>query len=69
MASGKVKWFDHKKGFGFIAEESGKDVFVHHTGILGTGYKILNEGEEVEFDMIQGEKGPKAEKVHRIRHD
>lgn len=67
MASGKVKWFDSKKGFGFIAEDSGKDVFVHHTGIQGKGFKILNEGEQVVFDVILGEKGPKAENVQRVR--
>lgn len=65
MASGKVKWFDNKKGFGFIAQEQGQDVFVHHTEILGGGYKILNEGEEVNFELISSEKGPKALKVEK----
>lgn len=67
MASGKVKWWDNKKGFGFIAQESGQDVFVHHTAIVGTGFKVLNEGEEVSFDIVASEKGPKAENVHRQR--
>jgi len=66
MASGKVKWFDAKKGFGFIAEDTGKDVFVHHSGIKGTGFKILNEGEQVTFDVVVGDKGPKAENVNRV---
>jgi CspA family cold shock protein len=65
MASGKVKWWDNKKGFGFIAQESGQDVFVHHTAILGGGFKTLNEGEEVTFDVVASEKGPKATNVHR----
>ena len=65
MASGKVKWFDNKKGFGFIAQETGQDVFVHHSSILGKGFKTLNEGEEVTFDIVTGEKGLKAQNVHR----
>jgi len=65
MASGKVKWFDNKKGFGFIAQSEGKDVFVHHSSIVGNGYKTLNEGEEVVFDVETGEKGLKAQNVHR----
>jgi CspA family cold shock protein len=65
MASGKVKWWDNKKGFGFIAQDSGQDVFVHHTSIVGQGYKTLNQGEEVLFDIVSSEKGPKAENVHR----
>lgn len=65
MASGKVKWFDNRKGFGFIAQESGQDVFVHHTSILGQGYKTLNEGEDVIFDVINSDKGPKARNVQR----
>ena len=52
MASGKVKWFDNKKGFGFIAQNSGQDVFVHHSSIVGTGFKTLNEGDEVSFDVV-----------------
>jgi CspA family cold shock protein len=67
MASGKVKWWNNKKGFGFIAQESGQDVFVHHTSIAGNGFKTLNEGEEVLFDIVSSEKGPKAENVQRPR--
>ncbi len=67
MASGKVKWFDNKKGFGFIAQESGQDVFVHHTSIVGAGFKTLNEGEEVSFDVIPGDKGLKAQNVQRLQ--
>lgn len=65
MASGKVKWFDNKKGFGFIIQGSGKDIFVHHSSILGKGYKTLEEGEEVTFDLVDGEKGLKAQNVQR----
>ncbi len=65
MASGKVKWFDNKKGFGFIAGDSGQDVFVHHTSIIGEGYKTLAEGETVTFETIPGEKGLKAQNVQR----
>jgi len=66
MASGKVKWFDNRKGFGFIAQNSGQDVFVHHTSIVGSGYKTLNEGDEVSFDPIPSEKGLKAQNVQRV---
>lgn len=65
MASGKVKWWDNRKGFGFITEDTGQDVFVHHRGIKGDGFKVLHEGEEVIFDVVASEKGPKAENVHR----
>jgi len=67
MASGKVKWWDNKKGFGFIAQDSGQDVFVHHTAILGAGFKVLNEGDEVTFDIVSSDKGPKAQNVQRQR--
>jgi CspA family cold shock protein len=67
MASGKVKWFDNKKGFGFIIEETGQDVFVHHTAILGQGFKTLNEGETVSFDVIESGKGLKAQNVQRAQ--
>lgn len=66
MASGKVKWFDNKKGFGFIAQDAGQDVFVHHTSILGEGYKTLNEGEAVTFETMPSEKGLKAQNVQRV---
>jgi CspA family cold shock protein len=61
---GTVKWFNDAKGFGFITREDGeKDCFVHHTAIEGTGFKSLREGDRVEFDVVQGAKGPAAEKV------
>jgi len=65
MASGKVKWFDNKKGFGFILNDRGQDVFVHHTAINGDGFKTLNEGENVLFDVIESDKGLKAQNVER----
>jgi CspA family cold shock protein len=65
MASGKGKWFDNKKGFGFITQDSGPDVFVHHSSILGGGYKTLNEGEQVTFEAVPGDKGLKAQNVQR----
>lgn len=68
MASGKVKWFDNKKGFGFIAQEGGDDIFVHHTSIQGQGFKTLNEGEMVNFEVIQSNKGLKAQNVLRAAH-
>lgn len=63
MASGRVKWFNEKKGYGFIQADNGKELFVHHTGIVGQGFKNLYEGQQVEFDVEQGEKGPKAVNV------
>ncbi len=63
MAKGTVKWFSNQKGYGFITTEDGKDVFVHHTSILGEGYKSLKEGQSVEFEIGQGPKGEHATNV------
>lgn len=60
MAEGIVKWFSEKKGYGFIEQEEGADVFVHHSGISGVGFKSLREGDRVTFDIEQGKKGPSA---------
>ena len=67
MATGTVKWFDDRKGFGFIEQEDGgQDVFVHFSALQGEGYKTLEEGQSVQFDIVQGEKGPQAANVTRI---
>lgn len=66
MAQGVVKWFNDKKGFGFITTSEGKDCFVHHTSILGDGFKTLAEGASVSFEIEKGEKGPKAVQVKVI---
>jgi len=66
MAQGTVKWFNDAKGYGFIAVEGGKDVFVHFSAITGGGYRSLEEGQKVEFDITQGQKGPQAENVKVI---
>ncbi len=63
MAKGRVKWFNEQKGYGFIEESGGKEIFVHFSGIQGDGFKNLYEGQAVEFDIEQGEKGPKAVNV------
>ena len=65
MVRGKVKWFDEKKGYGFIVAEEG-EVFVHHSGIVGEGFKTLAEGDEVEFEIVQGEQGLKAANVRHV---
>ena len=66
MAKGKVKWFNNKKGFGFIQQEDGPDLFVHFSSIKTEGYRSLEEGEAVTFDVEDGEKGPKAVNVSRV---
>ncbi|HOO74492.1 MAG TPA: cold-shock protein [Tepiditoga sp.] len=63
MSKGKVKWFDSKKGFGFITTDEGNDVFVHFSSIKMNGYKVLQENQAVEFDIVEGEKGPQAANV------
>ncbi len=63
MAKGTVKWFNEKKGYGFIEQEDGPDVFVHHSGINSSGFRTLNEGDNVTFDIEQGQKGPAAVNV------
>jgi cold shock protein len=66
MAKGKVKWFNNQKGYGFITPENGADVFVHHTAIQGEGYKSLEEGQAVEFEITKGPKGDQAVNVVKI---
>ena len=67
MTRGKVKWFNDQKGFGFIEQDGGGDVFVHYASIKGDGFKTLAEGDVVEFDVTQGPKGAKAENVTRVQ--
>ena len=63
---GTVKWFNNAKGFGFIGQESGPDVFVHYSAIKSEGYKSLQEGDQVEFEIVQGQKGPQADSVIKV---
>ncbi|MBF7083613.1 cold-shock protein [Desulfallas sp. Bu1-1] len=64
--TGKVKWFNNEKGFGFIERENGDDVFVHFSAIQGSGFKSLEEGQRVEFEVVQGNRGPQAANVIRL---
>ena len=66
MATGTVKWFSNEKGYGFIAREDGPDVFVHYKAIDGSGYRTLEEGQRVEFDVVPGRKGEQAENVRVV---
>jgi len=66
LAEGTVKWFNEAKGFGFIEQDSGPDVFVHFSAVQGEGFKTLNEGDRVSFEVIKGPKGPQAENVRKI---
>lgn len=63
---GKVKWFNNEKGYGFIGRDEGADVFVHYSAIIGDGFRTLQEGDQVEFEIVQGPKGPQAAKVIKI---
>jgi CspA family cold shock protein len=66
MATGKVKWFNDTKGYGFIEQDSGDDIFVHYSAITGEGFKTLKEGDEVEFEVTDGTKGPQAVDVRKV---
>jgi len=66
MAEGTVKWFNESKGFGFIQQDDGSDVFVHYTAITGNGFKTLAEGERVSFEVVEGKKGPAAQNVQSL---
>ena len=66
---GIVRWFNNAKGYGFLGKDDGPDVFCHYSSIQTEGYKTLKEGEPVEYDVVQGEKGPQADRVARIKHD
>ena len=66
MARGTVKWFNEQKGFGFITQDNGPDVFVHYSAIDATGFRALNEGDQVEFEVVQGPKGPQAQSVKKV---
>ena len=66
MSTGTVKWFNNAKGYGFISDEEGNDIFVHYTGLNMEGYKALDEGQKVEFDITEGSKGPQAVNVTKL---
>ena len=66
MSEGTVKWFNDSKGFGFISQEDGTDVFVHHTAIASEGFRSLAEGDRVEFEQVEGPKGPQAANVRKV---
>lgn len=66
MKTGTVKWFNAKKGYGFISDENGDDIFVHFSALNMSGFKVLEEGDKVEFEVIEGEKGPQAANVTRL---
>ena len=66
MPQGTVKWFNNKRGWGFIVKENGEDIFVHYSAIKGDGFKSLNEGEKVQFEIEQGAKGPAAANVQKL---
>ncbi len=66
MAQGTVKWFNDAKGYGFISQEGGKDVFVHHEAIQSEGFRSLAEGDQVQFDVVEGPKGPQAANVRKV---
>ncbi len=66
MEKGTVKWFNATKGYGFITRENGDDVFVHYSAISGDGFKTLEEGQEVEFEIVEGDKGPQATNVEKL---
>ena len=67
MNKGTVKWFNNQKGYGFISDENGKDIFVHYSGIAMDGFKSLNEGDPVEFEVVDGDKGPQATQVKKVQ--
>ena len=64
--TGKVKWYNNQRGYGFITSENGEDVFVHYSGIAGDGFKSLDEGDQVEFEVVEGDKGPQATNVTKL---
>ena len=66
MNKGTVKWFNSQKGYGFISDETGNDVFLHYTGLNMNGFKTIDEGQEVEFDVVEGAKGPQATNVTKL---